>query len=155
MTIYFVVDVDETLGHLNKKDRFLLRPISKTFLSILSIIGNSKLIIWSLGDKEYIEDILSEHFPKITPTYLLTREHAFESMKLYKKFKHTSYLKEFIEYDPEDLFIGIDDKCEQNMDNGYAYKFDILPFKNDQSDFYLFDCLAMIAKIILNKFEKE
>jgi len=114
----------------------------------LKKLENCRIIIWSLGDYEYVHEIFQTQFKPICFDFVFTREDSLRSLKKFGKYKHSWYLKEKFDSSEQDVFVAVDDRCKRNMDIGYKYRYQILPFKNDQEDNCLIEVLQFITEMM-------
>lgn len=130
MKFVCAVDLDETLGHFNLSNQFIIRPYAYVLLDFF-IVANIDIILWSNGSDNYVESIINKHFDIFVNNKLKTRvygrtvcnisKHRFGYIKCSKIIRNM--------YNENVLLIGLDDQININMDSGYDFRIHVEPYK--------------------------
>ena len=146
--IVVVLDMDETLG-VFQNDYFHVRPHVDFMIQMLKCM-NVDIILWSLGDDDYVHQIVNGYLPSIKnfAYKIFARSEGVESLRLYGYSKSGHHIRDMYE---EDIFLlGVDDQAFTNMDAAYDFTFPIKPFKKpdktDQVVWYI--CEKLVQCII-------
>lgn len=131
--IVVVVDMDETLG-VFEKDHFHVRPNADFIIQMLHLM-EVDIILWSLGDDDYVRKIVNGFLPLIASyAYkIFARSESKVSYELYGYPKAGEHIREM--YEEEIYLIGVDDQVTANMNSAYDFKLYVRPYKKpDKKD---------------------
>lgn len=143
--IVVVLDMDETLG-VYQNDVFHPRPKLDFMIKMLRAM-NIEIILWSLGDDDYVRRVVNGFLPSIYSfAYkIFARNEAKISMNLYGYSKASERIREM--YDEPIFLIGVDDKVTENMDRGYDVRIYVTPYNKPESkDRALFEVCEKIVE---------
>lgn len=153
MKIVSVIDLDETLGKFTNSNDFVVRPYAHLLLDFFTI-ANIDIILWSYGSDHYVEHVINNHFdifinPDIK-TRVFGRTICETSKRKYGFTKYSQVIRKL--YIDNINLIGIDDRININMDEGYDYRVLVEPYneKNKHDD----ELLQVMCKIIAYLKEK-
>lgn len=151
MIIVVVLDMDETLG-VYQDDVFHIRPKVDFMIKMLRNM-NIDIILWSLGDDDYVRRVVNGFLPSIDmyAYKIFAREEAKNSKRLYKYYKASKHIRDL--YNSPIYLIGVDDKVTINMDDGYDSKVYVRPYKQpEKKDRFLMEvCEKIVEDISLLK----
>ena len=160
-----VLDIDHTLLHCKKEFNKIefygkilsplditLRPYIQEFLQYLL---NNKIVIvvFTTATSEYARDVLFVYLENFYPFILkiLSKKDCDKSYKLFKKEKHSKYVRKVLNAH-NNILIGVDDLAHENMDkNGYNLLINIKRFTGDKNDNELLMVINKLSKL----FKKE
>lgn len=147
MKVVSVIDLDETLGKFINSSEFIVRPYAYLLLDFLKV-ANIDIILWSYGSDSYVEHVINTHFQIFNnsniKTRLFGRTVCETSKRKYGFTKHSQIIRKL--YIDNINLLGIDDRANINMDEGYDFRILVEPYneKNKQDN----ELLQVIFKII-------
>lgn len=147
MKVVSVIDLDETLGKFINSNEFKVRPYAYLLLDFLKV-ANIDIILWSYGSDSYVEHVINTHFQIFNnsniKTRLFGRTVCETSKRKYGFTKHSQIIRKL--YIDNINLLGIDDRANINMDEGYDFRILVEPYneKNKQDN----ELLQVIFKII-------
>lgn len=126
MPLACVLDMDETLG-FSDKNQFRVRPHLDTLIRFLRLC-KVRTYIWSLGRDDYVKKVVNTYMPKMKnfAFKIYGRKECEAANRLYGWNKASKHIRN--ESTEPLVLIGVDDRAEQNMDNGYDLKITIVPY---------------------------
>lgn len=126
MKLVCVLDMDETLG-VFKNDIFHVRPKIDVLINLLLLL-NVDIILWSLGDDDYVKRVVNGFLPKIAlyAYKLFARKESGASMTNYNYAKAGEHIR--IMFENPIFLIGIDDQAKHNMNSTYDLTIYISPY---------------------------
>lgn len=127
MSVVCVLDMDETLGFFDGTV-FHLRPKLDFLLKFL-YAKNIKIVLWSMGDDEYVQRICNGFLPKIVQhaDIIFARKECCSSDRRYQFCKASEHIRTL--YNEPILLMGVDDRVKQNMDELYDLRIHVKPYK--------------------------
>lgn len=145
MPLACVLDMDETLG-FSDGNQFRVRPYLDMLIRFLRFC-KVRTYIWSFGRDDYVKRMVNTYMPKMK-TYafkIYGRKECETAYRLHGWHKASKHIRE--ECTEPLILIGVDDRAEENMDNGYDLKITVPPYDTvNQKDVALVD---IIHEIIL------
>lgn len=154
MKVVSVIDLDETLGKFTNSNEFMVRPYAYLLLDFLKV-ANIDIILWSYGRDSYVEHVINTHFQIFNDSNIKTRVFGRTvcetSKRKYGFTKHSQVIRKL--YIDNINLIGIDDRANINLDEGYDFRVLVAPYneKNKQDN----ELLQLLFKIIAYLKEKE
>ena len=145
-----VLDMDETLG-VFENDHFHVRPYVEFMLQMLKCM-NVDIILWSLGDDDYVYQVVNSYLPLIKKfAYkIFARNEGKESVRLYGYAKSGQHIRDM--YEEDIVLLGVDDQVFVNMDSAYDLKLPIKPYKKpDKMDRVIWCICEKIVKYIVKE----
>lgn len=145
--IVVVLDMDETLG-VFEGDHFHVRPNVNFIIQMLHLM-KVDIILWSLGDDDYVKKIVNGFLPLIASyAYkIFARAESKVAYELYGYSKAGEHIREM--YEDEIYLIGIDDQVATNMNSAYDFKIYVRPYrKPDKKDrTLLYICEKLVNRL--------
>lgn len=128
MPLACVLDMDETLGFFDKK-QFRVRPHLDTFIRFLRLC-KIRTYIWSLGRDDYVKKVINTYMPNVKKFAfkIYGRKECQVANNLYGWNKASKHIRD--ECTEPLILIAVDDRVEENMDNGYDLKINITPYES-------------------------
>lgn len=126
MPLACVLDMDETLG-FSDKNQFRVRPHLDTLIRFLRLC-KIRTYIWSLGRDDYVKKVVNTYMPKMKnfAFKIYGRKECEVANRLHGWNKASKHIRD--ECSEHLILIGVDDRVEENMDNGYDLKIAIVPY---------------------------
>lgn len=151
MKIVCVIDLDETLGHFNANNQFLVRPFAHFLLDFL-IVANIDIVLWSYGSDFYVEHIINEYFNIFMKDSIRTRVYGRTACEISKhRFGYTKCSKVLRNIYKDVILIAMDDQVNVNMDSGYDLRIHVEPYKEkNENDNELFQIACKIIEYCKN-----
>lgn len=147
MKITSVIDLDETLGKFINSSEFIVRPYAHVLLDFLRVT-KIDIILWSYGSDPYVEHVINTHFNIFSNSNINTRVYGRTvcetSKRKYGFIKHSQVIRKL--YIDNIILIGIDDRANINMDEGYDFRILVEPY--DEKNKYDNELLQVMFKII-------
>lgn len=148
MPIACVLDMDETLGFFDKL-QFRVRPGLDALIRFLAFC-RIRTYVWSKGRDDYVKKVVNGAMPEIKKyAYkIYGRKECQTALKLYGYDKASKHIRDECEQDL--ILIGVDDRIEENMDEGYDLKIAIKPYNEvNPEDRGLADVIDEIIAFLL------
>lgn len=152
-----VIDLDETLGKFTNSSEFIVRPYAYNLLDFLRI-AKMELILWSYGSDLYVEHVINTHFDIFSKfnnkTRVYGRTVCETSKRKYGFLKHSQVIRKL--YLDNILLIGIDDRANINMDEGYDFRILVEPYnEKNKYDNELIQVMFKIMEYLKEEEDKE
>lgn len=148
--IVVVLDMDETLG-IFQNGYFHVRPNVDFMLKMLTCM-NVDIILWSLGDDDYVHQVVNGYLPLIKKFAhkIFARTEGRESLQLYGYSKSGYHIRDM--YEEDIVLLGVDDQVFTNMDTAYDFKFPIKPYKKpDKTDQVIWYVCEKLVECIIRE----
>lgn len=128
MTCVCVLDMDETLGVFHK-NVFHVRPKLNVLLNLLQLL-NVDIILWSLGDDEYVRRVVNGFLNDIADRAfkIFARNEAMVSKERYNFWKASEHIR--VMYEEPIFLMAVDDRVRENMDSSYDVRIHVRPYKS-------------------------
>lgn len=128
MQIVCVLDMDETLG-VFYKNVFHVRPKIDILINLLRL-QRVDIILWSLGDDNYVKRVVNGYLPQIAQyAYkIFARSEGYASKKLYNYTKAAEHIRDL--YDESIFLMAVDDNVNRNMNSNYDVRIHIKPYNS-------------------------
>lgn len=126
MPLACVLDMDETLGFFDKK-QFRVRPHLDKLVRFLRFC-KIRTYIWSLGRDDYVKNMVNMYMPEMKDYAfkIYGRKECETAYRLHGWNKASKHIRD--ECTEPLILIGVDDRVEENMDDGYDLKISISPY---------------------------
>lgn len=127
MKLVCVLDMDETLGVFHN-GIFHVRPKVDVLLQLLRLL-HVDIILWSLGEDQYVQKIVNGFLPEIArhAFKIFARKESYVAKEKYKMYKAGEHIR--VLYDHPIYLMGVDDCVTQNMDMAYDVRIYVPPYK--------------------------
>ncbi|GFY66921.1 FCP1 homology domain-containing protein [Trichonephila inaurata madagascariensis] len=144
MSFVCVLDMDETLGYFDGST-FQIRPKLMFLLQFL-YMKEIKIVLWSMGEDEYVMRICNGFLQKISlyADVIFGRKECKVSERKYGFCKASEHIRTL--YTEPIILIAVDDKVNQNMDDMYDLRIYVKPYKKvDSNDLELTNVVEKIT----------
>lgn len=149
-----VLDMDETLGFFHQ-NVFHVRPKVNVLIHLLKLL-KVDIIIWSLGEDNYVKDIMNQYLPEIARLAfkIFARQEAYVSKHQYNFWKASEHIR--IMYEEPIYLLGIDDRVTQNMDSKYDFRISVSPYDaSNLNDIHLLTVCEDIIECFTNIYKAQ
>lgn len=152
-----VIDLDETLGKFTNSSEFIVRPYAYKLLDFLRV-AKMDLFLWSYGSDPYVEHVVNTHFNIFCNFNIKTRVYGRTvceaSKRKYGFLKHSQVVRRL--YIDNVILIGIDDRANINMDEGYDLRILVEPYnEKNKHDNELLQVLFKVIEYLKEEDDEE
>lgn len=148
MPLACVLDLDETLGYFDGRV-FQVRPRLQLFLNFLRFC-KARTYVWSLGTDEYLKRMVNGYLPDVQKFVykIYGRSECEKSLRLYGVYKSSVHIRD--ECEEHLIVMCVDDKVQENMDEGYDLRISIPPYSEvDPNDVCFVDAIDEILNFLM------